>query len=289
MGNRPLSELRHLTERQTMTMMTEIRRDRWDRPLIIPTHGGDPIAYTRVSTLSKALDDINNLMSWKQRKTAQGLLMRPDLMTRLSGVLATGRDSEADKTTKSAFNDACREACDAAGAGAGASAGTGFHSLTEAMDRGQEVLFVSDADQLRLDAYKAATETLTVLDIECFVVNDVVQAAGTFDRLVRLPDGAVVVADLKTGKSEPAFPFATTVQIATYANGQRYDADTGERSQLHADLDITRGLLIHLPANGGCTLHVLDLELGWEAAQIATQVRYFRSIKAHEIASRFDG
>lgn len=267
-----------------MTTAVEIPRDRWLRPLIVPPGGGEPTAYVRVSTLAKALDDLNNLMLWKQRKTAQGLLMRPDLMTRLSGALATGKDSEADWPTKRAFNDACREACEAAGASTGASAGTGFHSLTEAIDRGDEPMFVSAADQVRLDAYRAATAPLSMLDIECFVVNDQVRAAGTFDRLVRLPDGAVVVADLKSGKSEAAYPFATTVQIATYANGSRYDVETGGRSPLHADLDTSRGLLIHLPPSGGCSLYVLDLRVGWEAAQIASRVRDMRSLKADQIA-----
>ena len=54
---------------------------------------------------------------------------------------------------------------------------------------------------IRLDAYREATQGFEVLDIECFVVNDELQAAGTFDRLYRCPDGRVRVADLKTGKS----------------------------------------------------------------------------------------
>ena len=271
----------------TITPATELTRDRWGRPLITPLDGGKPVGYTRVSTLAKALDDLNNLMAWKARKTAQGLLMRPDLMTRLSGALATGKDSEADWPTKRAFNEACQEACEAAGASTGASAGTGFHSLTEAIDRGDEPMFVSAADAERLDAYRAATSGLTMLDIECFVVNDAVRSAGTFDRLVRLPDGAVVVADLKSGKSEAAYPFATTVQIATYANGHRYDPETGERSPLHPDLDVTRGLLIHMPPTGGCSLYVLNLRIGWDAAQIAAKVRDLRALKAGQIAKEY--
>lgn len=271
----------------TTTLDLEIPRDRWGRPLIVPPEGGEPTGYTRVSTLAKALDDLNNLMAWKQRKTAQGLLMRPDLMTRLSGALATGKDSEADWPTKRAFNDACKEACEAAGASTGASAGTGFHSLTEAIDRGDEPMFVSPADAERLDAYRAATANLRMLDIECFVVNDAVRAAGTFDRLVRLPDGAVVVGDLKSGKSEAAYPFATTVQIATYANGHRYDPATGERAPLHPDLDLTRGLLIHMPPTGGCSLYLLNLTVGWEAAQIAAQVRDLRALKAGQLAKEY--
>ena len=34
----------------------DIKRDRWDRPLITPVDGGTPIPYTRVSTLAKVPD-----------------------------------------------------------------------------------------------------------------------------------------------------------------------------------------------------------------------------------------
>ena len=263
--------------------ITEIPRDRWGRPLIIPPNGGEPIGYTRVSTLAKALDDLNNLMAWKARKTAEGLVRRPDLLTLVSGAIANG-DPDTDWPTKKALNAAVEQAMEAAGASKGASAGTGFHSLTEAIDRGNEPLFVPPADQPRLEAYRAATAGIKWLDIECFVVNDTVRSAGTFDRLGRLPDGRVVVADLKSGKSEADYPFSTTVQIATYANGLRYDPETGDRSPLHDDLDTSTGVLIHLPPSGGCKLYTLNLTLGWQAAQLAAQVRDVRSWKAGDLA-----
>lgn len=268
---------------ETTTAPVEVPRDRYGRPLITPPDGGEPVAYTRVSTLAKALDDLNNLMAWKQRKVIEGVLRRPDLLTRASGAIANG-DPDTDWPTKRALNDVCRDACEAAGASKGSSAGTGFHSLTEAIDRGEEPLFVTDADRLRLDAYRAATGHLEHLDIETFVVNDTVRAAGTFDRLVRCPDGAVRVADLKSGKSEADYPLATTLQISIYANGLRYDPATGERSPLHPDLDLTRGLLIHLPPTGGCAIFELDLTVGWQAAQCAASVREFRGLKAAQIA-----
>ena len=261
---------------------TEIQRDRWGRPLIVPPEGGEPIAYTRVSTMAKALDDLSNLMAWKQRKTAEGLLRRPDLMTRLSGVIAKG-NPDTDWQAKKYLNNICEEAMEAAGASTGRTAGTGFHDLTEAIDKGDEPLFVSDADRVRLDAYREATAHIEWLDIELFVVNDEIRCAGTFDRLGRLPDGRVVVADLKSGKSEADYPLATAMQIATYANGHRYDPETGARSPLHADLDLTEGLLIHLPPSGGCRVLPLSLTLGWEAAQIAHYVHAIRKWKADDI------
>lgn len=252
------------------TTALELTRDRYGRPLIVPPDGGEPIPYTRVSTMAKALDDQTNLMLWKQRKTTEGLIRRPDLLTRAAGALANG-DPDEDWPTKRAMNDVCNEATEAAGASKGASAGTGFHSLTEAIDRGDEPLFVPPADVPRLEAYREATAGIEWLDLECFVVNDAVRAAGTFDRLGRLPDGRVVVMDLKSGKSEADYPLSTTVQIAIYAHGSRYDG-TAARTPIHPELDLTTGVLIHLPPSGGCRLYELNLGLGWEAAGLAARV-----------------
>lgn len=262
--------------------MTDIERDRWGRPLIQPLDGGEPTAYTRASTLAKTLDDMNGLMAWKARKTAEGLLRRPDLMTRAAGAIANG-DPDTDWPTKRELNAVVKEATEAAGASSGASSGTGFHGLTEAIDRGIEPLFVPDSDRPRLDDYRRAVHGYKALDIELFVVNDELRVAGTFDRLFLCPDSRVRVADLKSGKSEADYPLATAIQIAVYANSHRYDPDTGERSPLHHALDLTTGLLIHLPPKGGCTVVPLDLELGWRAAQLAAQVRDIRALKAPDI------
>ncbi len=261
----------------------EIPRDRYGRPLIVPPEGGEPVSYTRVSTLAKVLDDQSGLMAWKSRKTAEGLIRRPDLLTRVAGALANG-DPDTDWPTKRALNTVCGEAMEAAGASSGASSGTGLHALTEAIDGGQEPLYVPEDIKPRLDAYRVATAAYETLAIETFVVNDKVRSAGTFDRLYRCPDGKVRVADLKTGKSEADYPLSTTMQIAVYANGLRYDPATDERSPLHPDLDLTRGLLVHLPATGGCRVIELDLELGWSAARVAADVYAIRKWKADRLA-----
>lgn len=259
-------------DRHHSRVAVEIPRDRWKRPLIVPLDGGERVPYTRVSTLAKCLDDQTQLMKWKQRKTLEGVIRRPDLLTRGAGALANG-DPDTDWPTKRDLNDVCEQALEAAGASRGSSAGTGFHALTEAIDRGEEPLFVPEGDRPRLDAYREATEGYTALDIETFVVNDEVTAAGTFDRLWLCPDGQVRVGDLKTGKSEAEYPFSTTVQIAVYAHGVRYDLDD-QRAALHPDLDLTTGLLIHMPPSGGCQIIPLDLDKGWRAAQAAHFVHH---------------
>jgi len=254
----------------------EIPRDRWGRPLILSLwDDGEQVPYTRASTLAKALDDTSNLMAWKQRMTSVGLLQRPDLMTKLAGVVASG--SLDDKTVKRDLNRICREATEAAGASSGASSGTGLHALTEAIDLGREPEFVPADVAPRLDAYRAATKHLGVEAVEQFVVNDQLQVAGTFDRLYRLADGRVVVGDLKTGKSEPSFPGAVAIQEAIYAHGQSYNPGTGKRSPIHDDLDPDVGLLVHLPPWGGCDVFELNLRLGWQDALLAASVRDSRT------------
>lgn len=257
----------------TTAPAAEIQRDRWGRPLIVPPGGGDPIAYTRTSTLAKALDDTSALALWKQRKTAEGLVRRPDLLTRVAGALANG-DPDTDWPTKRALNDVCREATEAAGSSRGSSSGTGLHALTEAIDRGEEPAWVPEHDRARLDAYRAATDGYTALDSECFVVCDALETAGTFDRLWFCPDGRVRVGDLKTGKSEADYPLATAIQLAVYANSARYNLETGERRPIDEHLDLSTGLLIHMPPTGGCRIIPLDLELGWWAARCAAAVHH---------------
>ena len=272
--------------------MVDIERDRWGRPLVKPLDGGEPEAFTRVSTLAKTLDDMNGLMGWVERKVAEGIIRRPDLQTRVAGILANG-SPDTDWQLKRQLNAVCREAKEAAGASRGASSGTGFHHLTEAIDRGLEPEFVPEADKARLDDYRRALAGCKALDVEVFCVNDELRAAGTFDRIMLTPDlrlndgtilpAGVYVADLKSGKSDNQYPFSACVQIATYSRSKRYDPETGERSPLHAALNLSIGLMIHSPVTGGCEVIPLDLDIGWEAAQLATKVRAMRGLKAEDI------
>lgn len=252
--------------------MIDVKRDRWDRPLIMQSDGTE-IAYTRASTAAKALDDLNALMAWKARKTAEGLVKRPDLMSQVSGALATG-DPDTDWPTKRKLNGIVDEAMEAAGATTARNAGSAMHSLTEAADMNTWPLWISGEDEARLIAYSDATCHLHALEAETFVVLDQLKVAGSFDRLWKLPDGRVVVGDLKTGKSEADYPLSTAMQLAFYAHGKKYDPESGRRSTLHPDLDTSMGLLIHLPASGGCKVIPLDLVKGWRAAQTAAMVHH---------------
>lgn len=252
----------------------EIRRDRWGRPLIHPREGGTPIPYTRTSSLSSALTDQSALKSWYARNVARGLAARPDL---LSAVAVAKDDAEVGRLAE--------QAADVAGGTAAATTGTTLHRVTELADLSEPLPPLPPQVAADLDAYQQATAALTVLDCERFVVCDELQAAGSLDRLVRLPDGRVVVADLKTGKAPQRYALGAAVQVATYAHSARYDPGTGERSPIHPDLDLTVGLLIALPQGSAtCGLYLLDLAAGYAAAKHATTVRRIHSHKPWAVA-----
>lgn len=258
------------------SVMDEIPRDRWGRPLIEPPDGGKPVAYTRVSTLAKSLDKQEALTKWKQRMTAIGMSQRPDL---LALVQATRGD---DRKT---LDDACEQALAAARSQAAANTGTALHAFCERVDEGVPVdeIVASDTIKADLAAYQNVMASLKVLASELFIVQDDIKCAGTFDRLVQI-DGRVYVADIKTGQHEPNYPHGVTVQTAIYAHGTGYHPTKKRTASLASiGVDLDRAILIHLPAGKAtCELYWLDIAAGWEMAQTATRVRAWHSTKPIE-------
>lgn len=248
-----------------------IPRDRWDRPLIIPVDGGEPVAYRRASTVAEVLEDHYGLNLWKTRLTAEGLAQRPDLVQSL----------HTAKTSKE-VGAVCEEAFIHAGGDVAARNGTTMHALTEKLDRGEDMPAGLPSNIVAmLEAYEKATERFTVLDSERFVVQDKIKVAGTYDRrLLDTKTGMTVIGDLKTGQGIQYHTLKTPAQVAVYASGVWYDLD-GEREPTGADRN--RGLLIHLPWTDNpmeayCELRWLDLRIGRKAIMEAFRVEKFRKL-----------
>lgn len=261
----------------------EIPRDWQKRPLIKPVDGGKPVAYTRVSTLAKALDDTYHLNQWRVRMAVVGVATNRHLMQQAAAVAS--RFDAPVKEGKRELDAIANEAMDAAGVGSSAATGTALHDYAAQINAGRELTHVPTEFIAPLRHYQAATKGLEHIESEVFVVNDTLKVAGSLDDLWRLPDGRVVVGDLKTGDNEPKYPLGVCTQIATYGSGMRYDPVTGARSPLHPDLDPTVGLLVHLPVRAPeprCDLYLLDLVAGLQAAHLAVEVRDMRKVKPIE-------
>ncbi len=246
-----------------------IERDRWGRPLITPPGGGKRIPYTRTSTLAGTLNDQTALGDWKCRQTLIGAARRPDLIALTQ--------AHADNTTELAR--ITRQAQDAAGSDSAANTGTAIHAFTEQADKHGHTQHVPPEYRPLIDAYRQllAGQNITVIGSERFCVQDEIETAGTWDRLVNTPDG-LMIADIKTGRDAPKYALSTAIQVAVYAHSALYDHETGTRTPL--PLNTATGILIHLPLDGRppC-LYRLNLTEGWMAALLAFDVRATRKIK----------
>lgn len=247
------------------TPKPEVKRDRFGRPYIIPEGGGKPKAYTRATTLAGTTEDTYALGKWLQRQAALGFVDRPDLIL----AVAAARDD------RQRLDEICEAAIEASKANAAATVGTAVHALTEVIDRGGELPVVPAAYQADLDAYRAATANLRPVHIEQMVVLDDIEVAGTPDRIVEIPDGRHVVADIKTGKIDYGSQ-KIAIQLALYAHGRGYDVTTGARFDL-PPVDQERAIVVHLPAGTGqAELHWIDIAAGWEAVDLAVRTRTWR-------------
>jgi hypothetical protein len=276
---------------------TEIQRDRWDRPLIVPKDGGRPIAYTRASTLGKAIEDTYHLSKWQQRSVAYGLSRRPDLLALVASI-ATNEGAD-----RGPLDELCEKAHEAARGDQGANVGTAIHKLSEREDAGEDLSYLPPELLDALAAYREQMRSFEVLATETFVACDAVQTAGTFDRVVRLlvdlqfrhpvrgnvviPAGTVLIVDLKTGKAESAKYWGPTygVQQAVYQGGDPYTA-SGRMTweQLLGEGNVPSdewAILLHIPSDSpqDAGLIVVDLAIGREMADLCLEIRNARRNK----------
>jgi hypothetical protein len=281
-----------------------IERDGYGRAKIIPVGRGGkpnlkakPVPYTRVSTYADALSDAGGLVKWSKWHLALGLGRNPDLAA-LAGTYGPTVD-DLSRRDKQELDSIIDRAHDRSGGNVKADYGTAVHAYTEPDAQNVPDPFDGDAtaeyERLHAElmasiaadsaAYLAALDLygLETVDTEQFVVNDELQAAGTFDHTVRLtrglvfddvtvPAGAVLVLDKKTGKLHLD---TQCVQLAVYANAKRYDPETGERAPL--DVSFDHAILAHIPkGTGRCDLYLIDIRIGWAAAKVAGKVREHR-------------
>jgi hypothetical protein len=259
---------------QLVTVKTEIGRDRFGRPLVVPPEGGKPVPYTRATTLAGTLDDLYGLMGWKQRQTALGLADRKDLQLAVT----------AHRDDKRELNRICEKALEAAASSAAATTGTALHSLTELVDAGQDLPVLPDDAAADLEAYRQAMAPFEIVAMEQFTVLDDLKVGGTPDRILKWQD-RYFIGDLKTGKSLKFSLGKIAMQLALYSRAQVYDIATGERSPL-PPVDQNNALVIHVPAGTGRAEVVwVNIAKGWEAVDLALKVRAWR--KADGLSAPF--
>lgn len=288
----------------TVSGQPEPDRDGWGRYKI---HGQ---AHTRATTFAKLGANTKAIEAWNERNVIRGLTLRPDLL-----MLANGLEVKRDRDQ---LNSIASQAKDAAGSKVAANIGTAYHAFSERIDAGLMTLEdVPPQYRTRVQQYitKVADAGLTTrpewIERTTAVRADQISAplpvAGTLDRIFQMPDGSLVIGDLKTGSDLSYGEMEIEVQLALYAHGVNthglFDWNTktwesglaqpGDGLAVRTDIAI----VVHLPADGdGCTLYVADIERGWRDAQRLGQLqaslkdkprgKRFRTLMASDLAPR---
>jgi hypothetical protein len=237
---------------------------------------GKPARWTRATTFAKAIAETEALQRWAERHVAKGLSERPDLMAR---VARTPLDQ------RRVLDSVTREAKTAAGAWKKAGYGTTLHGLTERVDLGDLDPFKAGPPwgaMLRAYVEILKEQRIEILPeyVEGTVVVKKYMVAGTFDRIVRMPSGELWIADLKTGRDLSWSMGEIAIQLSLYANADAiYDFDKAEFKPM-PKVNMEQALVIHLPVEGSTvSLHRVNIQLGWEAAELCHAVRNWRKFR----------
>lgn len=287
-----------------------IKRGPWGKPWVTRDFGpldwpdgvDKPLnghLYQRPSDISGNLDTKENLSPYHQCQAVTGLMIG-DVGRALAVQFKALISEFGIKTWENAkgdVKDLLRQARNNGGEEYKSGMGSALHRYSALVDKGRDIELPEVQLEPWLDCYQEAMESrFEVLDWEGFIVCDDlenpdtpadIRCAGNWDKVVRdKQTGEVMIADLKSGASDNEWAMKPTVQVAVYAHGVRYEQESGRRWPIHEELSLTRGVLIHLPFNGGgvpcCDIYPLDLVEGWRLAQMANDITAARKMRVYK-------
>lgn len=268
-----------------------VKRDQWDRPLIVQRDGSTE-PYNRASSFGGQIEDDSNISRWKTQQVVRGMAMHPELADIVPAVAKGDPWAELDKKTKTGLTRIADQAQEYAGSNLKSALGTQIHAATEFVDLGDSLEDkFADLDPARRklliergNAYhRAVTEWGLKFDsVETFIVNDTVKAAGTYDRrgfVPWWPGHSQTIIDVKTSSSLDFAGIGFAVQLSIYAFGEVYDIPTAERTP-HEDMNPELGLIIHVDRNEGghVTLAKVNIAEGWKHAHLAREIIVARRV-----------
>jgi hypothetical protein len=252
----------------------DVPRDRYGRYLL-PDASGQDTGWTRATTFASTLAESYGLRIWEQRQVVWGLSRRPDLLT-----LASTISGPEDKKALGAIVDSAHEA---GATQAKANWGSAVHKAIEQVEKGQPFGSVPDELKDAVVGYfrEIADKGLVILPeyVERTCIVPAYKVAGTFDNLVRCPDGKLRVLDKKTGNLDYAeIEFA--VQMALYANAtalRNYGSNVYEPMP---EVAKDYAIIAHIDRDTGRTeLHRINIRLGWAWAATCAEVQDIRKTK----------
>jgi hypothetical protein len=281
----------------------------WDGNRRDPSNGH---LYERPSDLSGNLDTKENLSPYQQCQAVTGMMLDKSLAVQYKALVSEFGIFVWDRA-KDDVKALLRDAKRAGGDEFKPNMGSGFGQYCHLRDIKADVTLPVPEFEPWLDCYEEIMAPWEVVSTEGFVVIDNLEdpggptdicAAGSYDRILRakqdifigtgkneklwVPEGAVVVADIKSGSQDEQYAMKVHIQVAGYAHGVHYDQATGQRTPLHPDLLLDKGVMIHVPfqqqyktdkprPNG--TTYGLDLIEGWRLCQMSADLTKARRMR----------
>ena len=261
------------------------------QPNIMLPDGSKRVAYTRTSSAGDVLEDKQGLSAWKARLSAIGAHRFPHVAADFSQI--TDIDDPEQKKLANSITEQLQELM---GSTLKAMNGTRLHSLSEAVDRGDDVSWLSAKDRKVLDNYRRVVERMVVehgyrvVHTEVFGVNDTLRVAGTPDRYGFVDDQLRVV-DLKTSGSMEYSVGKFAMQMLGYAGFSLYNdinavkgidaygLGVGREPILDGvEVDRTVGHIMWIPQDGsGGYFGTVDLTAAVEGYRLAEDLREWRN------------
>jgi len=246
-----------------------VKRDDNGRYILPDPRTGNERSWRRVTTLVDTIKDRYTLDRWDKRLVGRGIALRPDLALQLVAA-----------TDNKAADAIAEQAKDVAGGNVGSNWGTAMHGITERYDKGDAEVIVTPAAQGDLDAYKLAVEPFRIIECERIICIPELEVAGMFDRIVMLPNGRIVIWDLKTGADLGYSWVQIVAQLHLYAVAELMWDPTLNQFVTKPKVDQNHAIVLHLPkGEGTATLYDVDLSLGEEIVFLCTEVLRVRKLK----------
>jgi hypothetical protein len=228
---------------------------------------------TRVTNFIKGVDDQGTLFKWYLEKVLLGFAQRP---RQFSAEVMQWQDS------RQKLLGLAERIKDIGWGEDAALIGTAVHALTERHDLNLPIKIIPEYFQEDLTAWVLETRHYRMVEIERFMVNDMLGTGGTPDRIIAYHACAICgrkkyVLDLKTGRVDEYTELEIAMQLAIYGNSDFYDMTTGIRTP-HDDICRDKAIVIHLPAGSGQAMSQwVDIGLGWEiVTEVAVRMREAR-------------
>lgn len=234
-------------------------------------------AFTRATTMAKALDDTYNLHQWDTRNIITGIHSKRDL---LDSFPEFGDYAEQRQALEAIAEDARI----VAGVKEASEHGTALHAWLEFVDGGHGTLEdvpVQFREKARVYLQECEDWGLYVQEggIERIVWHEESGVVGTLDRIYHLADGTPVIGDVKTSKDLKYSFLSISVQLATYADASLMLTEDGTDWVQMPEVDLQRAVVLWVPSNQAAYAELvpINLEIGRQALALAGEVKAARS------------